>query len=47
MNKHGLEDLESWDKELDKVSAEGAKRALDVATKELTRSQRTVKSLLG
>jgi hypothetical protein len=47
MNKHGLEDLESWDKELDKASAEGAKRALEVATKELARSQRTVNSLLG
>lgn len=47
MNKHGLDKLESWDKELDKASAEGAKRALEVASKEITRSQRTVKALLG
>ena len=47
MNEHGLEDLEGWDEELEKASAEGAKRALEVATKQLTRSQRTLKSLLG
>jgi hypothetical protein len=47
LNKHGLEKLEAWDQELDKVSAEGAKLGLEVAVKELTRSQRTVKALLG
>ena len=47
MNKYGLEDLESWDEELEEASAEGAKRALEVAKMQLTRSQRTVKSLLG
>ena len=47
LNKHGLEKLEAWDQELDKVSAEGAKMGLEVAVKELTRSQRTVKALLG
>jgi hypothetical protein len=47
MNEHGLEDLEGWDEELEKASAEGAKLALEVATKQLTRSQRTLKSLLG
>ncbi|HEX5739771.1 MAG TPA: hypothetical protein VFY22_14765 [Hydrogenophaga sp.] len=46
MNKHGLDKMESWDKELDRASAEGAKMGLEVAVKELTRSQRTVKSLL-
>jgi hypothetical protein len=46
MNKHGLDKLDRWDKDLDKASAEGAKRALEVATKELTKSQRTVKALL-
>jgi hypothetical protein len=46
INKNGLEKLESWDQELDNISAIGAKMALEVAAKGLTRSQLTVKSLL-
>lgn len=47
MNQRGLEKMEAWDEELDRVGAEGAKRGLEVAVKELTRSQRGVKSLLA
>lgn len=47
MNEHGLEKMEAWDDEIDRIGAEGAKLALEVVAKDFTRAQRSLKALLA
>jgi hypothetical protein len=47
MNKRGLDKLDSWDDELDRMVARGGKLGLESATKQLNRSQEKLKILLN
>lgn len=47
MNERGLEKLDSWDDELDRVAERGGKFGLEVAFKHLDRAQQSLREFLG